>query len=86
MGTGWGLHSLNKALGHCACKSYIPRSELPTPLCSGPSASGHTTKRRSILPIPSPMQWQKVLGGSGDLVSRVISKVTIVISTYNLTY
>ena len=25
-----------------------------------------------------------ILGGSGDLVSRVISKVTIVISTYDL--
>ena len=25
-----------------------------------------------------------LLGGAGDLVSRVISKVTIVISTYNL--
>ena len=25
-----------------------------------------------------------ILGGSGDLVSRVISRVTIVISTYNL--
>ena len=25
-----------------------------------------------------------ILGGSGDLVSRVISKVTILISTYNL--
>ena len=28
----------------------------------------------------------KVLRGSGDLVSRVITKVTIVISTYNLNW
>ena len=27
-----------------------------------------------------------LLGGSGDLVSRVITKVTIVISTYNLNW
>ena len=27
-----------------------------------------------------------ILGGSGDLVSRVITKVTIVISTYNLNW
>ena len=30
------------------------------------------------------MEPNPILGGSGDLVSRVISKVTIVISTYNL--
>ena len=40
----------------------------------------------SKLPADPTIHCLTILGGSWDLVSRVISKVTIVLSTYNLNY
>ena len=38
----------------------------------------------SQIPDPTSPKLQDLLRGSWDLVSRVMSKVTVVISTYNL--